>query len=77
MKALITYSDWLLLERGEIKPEIGDVTEYGIVTNIFNDNFVDIDNSPQYVDEIYVEVEYNPNQEQYDQFKSTKRKFQH
>lgn len=63
MKALISYKDWLLLNRGEIRPKVGD--EVRMI-------FEGIDESPTFdkckyqkgddINLCYVEIDYNPNE---------------
>ena len=68
IKTLIKYSDWLLLNRGEIKPEIGD-----ILFDTTNEEYVQVDKKDfnlfktteqiiDYFSKCYVEINYNPNE---------------
>ena len=72
MKCLISYKDWLLLNRGEIKPEIGDkvkILEY-FYTLKQGDFYKSEDKwiiTPKvllsfYIEDCYVEIDYNPNE---------------
>lgn len=73
-KALIKYSNWLLLNRGEIRPEVGDRIKYLCDNYTFtNEEIKFIHNdylyigdykneSPVLYDDCYVEIDYNPNE---------------
>ena len=70
MKALISYKDWLLLNRGEIRPEIGDTyldLTFGIMETVGKHDIVYLNkrlNSNEPIPircDFYVEIDYNPN----------------
>lgn len=75
IKALITYKDWMLLERGEIRPEIGDkiVMPYAIggsnmpckvfkIENVHDHIYIyRSKNLKCHINNIHVEINYNPN----------------
>lgn len=67
MKALILYKDWLLLTRGKIRPEVGD-----IIWDRYLDEKLSLDktkvntlnnpNNKYMIRNYYVEIDYNPNE---------------
>lgn len=75
MKALIAYKDWLLLERGEIRPEIGDKIHVPYATGgaIMSCKVAKIEQKIYessiriyrsntiwcFIDTVYVEIDYN------------------
>lgn len=67
MKVLIKYTDWLILNRGEIKPEVGDELCFiyndkinrGLEIYTINNEFI---NTDIHIDICYVEIDYNPNE---------------
>lgn len=78
IKSQISYKDWLLLNRGEIKPEIGDkiiisgLSGSGMYNKtVRNFSFIEWKNSFKinisakqytYLEACYVEIDYNPNE---------------
>ena len=78
IKALITYKNWLLLNRGEIRPEVGDKivisglsgsgmynkTVKKIIYIEYKSSFKIYITTKQYtfLEGCYVEIDYNPNE---------------
>lgn len=69
VKALISYKDWLLLNRGEVRPEIGDKITVFWDKEILKTEINEIrkDNKPYFehnwtsdYDQLFVEIDYLP-----------------
>ena len=72
IKVPISYKNWLLLNRGEIRPEIGDkVKIVGYFYTLKQGDFYKSEDkwiiTPKvllsfYIEDCYVEIDYNPNE---------------